>query len=400
MTLPSFIAVRYLFSRKRRSVVNVISWISLVGLSVSAAALIVVLSVYNGIGGLTQRLFNVFDPELLVEKYEGKSFHADEAFLEKVKAVNGVETVSCIVEENAWVTHKQNQAIVLLRGVDDGYAAITGIDTMIYDGEYILGDSAAHYAVIGALVYDQLGLHVLDNTPMAVHIPKRGRGIGLSMDDAFNTGYLYLGGTFYIQQDIDSRYVLSDIGFARSLLDYGDDECTSLAVSLGGRADAAKVKKELQERLGTDYLVKDRCDQQPLYFKIYRSERLGIILILSLIVLISTLNLIASLSLLIIDKKHDIATMRSMGMERRTVRRVFFREGMLISGVGVAVGLLTGFVVCFLQQTFGLIKMGNNFVVSAFPVEMHAADFVLAFALVMAISTVSVWFTSRRAKIN
>lgn len=412
MKLESFIARRYLFSRKRKSVINIISWISLVGLSVASTALIIVLSVYNGIGGLTQKLFNAFDPQLMVEKYEGKSFHADSEFMEKITSVEGVSTVSCIVEENAWITYRQNQAIVQLRGVDANYPAITGIDTMVYDGEYVLSGSmprqgiydtpgdVANYAVLGALIYDQLGLRSLTNEPMAVHIPKRGKGIGISIDDAFNTGYLYLAGTFYIQQEIDSKYVLADIGFVRSLLDYSDDECSSLAIALTPKTSVGKAKKELQQRLGSDYLVKDRYDQQPLYFKIYRSERLGIILILSLIVLISTLNLIASLSLLIIDKNHDITTMRSLGMERQSVRRIFFREGLLISAVGVSAGLLLGFAICFLQQTFGIIKMGSNFVVSAFPVEMHFSDFLLTFVLVMLLSTLAVWFTTRRAKIK
>lgn len=395
--------------------INIISWISLVGLSVAATALIIVLSVYNGIGSLTQKMFNSFDPELLVEKYEGKSFHADSAFINSITSVEGVRTVSCIVEENAWITYRENQAIVQLRGVDGQYPAITGIDTMLFDGEYIFANdgksSPSHdetpayqptrnYAILGALIHDQLGLNVLSNEPLAVHIPKRGRGIGLSIDDAFNNGYLYPAGTFYIQQEIDGKYVLADIDFARDLLDYADDECSSIAIALNPKSNAKKIKRELSALLGKDYLVKDRHDQQPLYYKIYRSERLGIVLILSLIVLISTLNLIASLSLLIIDKKRDIATLRSLGMERATVRQVFFREGMLISAVGVVVGLALGFIVCFIQKEFGVIKMAGNFVVEAFPVEMHFTDFVLTFVLVLLLSTLSVWFTSRRARID
>ena len=422
MKLTTFIARRYLFSRKRKNVINVISWISLVGLSVASTALIIVLSVYNGIGGLTQKLFNAFDPQLIVEKYEGKSFLADSIFIEKVSSVRGVKTVSCLVEENAWITYRQNQAIVQLRGVDENYPAITGIDTMIFDGEYAIGKyqpelirtpfstetqpeirpdcQTLSYGILGALVYDQLGLHSLSNEPMTVHIPKRGKGIGLSIDDAFNTGYLYPAGTFYIQQEIDSKYVLTDIDFVRSLLDFTDDECSSVAIALAPMTSVKKTKKEIQQLLGNTFLVKDRYDQQPLYFKIYRSERLGIILILSLIVLISTLNLVASLSLLIIDKTRDISTMRSLGMERHTVRQIFFREGLLISTVGVSVGLILGFFVCLIQQTFGIIKMGNNFVVNAFPVEMHLTDFLLTFVLVMLLSTLAVWFTTRRTKIK
>lgn len=410
MKLSRFIAQRYLFSRKRKSIITIISWISLIGLSVSAAALIVVLSVYNGIGGLTQKLFNVFDPELKVESKTGKSFAASNELLQNLNSIPGVKSVSCIVEENAWVTYRQNQAIVFLRGVDDNYPAITGIDTLIYDGEYILSDEelrhdenygetlrTTNYAIAGALIYDQLGLRGLSNEPMAVHIPKRGKGIGLSLDDAFNTGYLYLSGTFYIQQDIDSKYILADINFVRNLLDYPDDECTSLAIALDGKKPK-QTKAAIISLLGDDYLVKDRYEQQPLYYKIYRSERFGIILILSLIVLISTLNLIASLSLLIIDKKRDMSTMRSLGMESRTIRDIFFREGLLISAIGVSVGLAVGFIICFVQQTFGIVKMGSNFVVSAFPVQMRLSDFLLTFVLVMALSSLAVWFTTRTSK--
>lgn len=414
MKLESFIALRYLFTRKNKSIINIISWISLVGLSVASTALIVVLSVYNGIGSVTQKLFNAFDPQLMIEKNEGKCFHADSSFIVKVKSVDGVKTISCIAEENAWITYRQNQAIVHLRGVDSNYPAITGIDTMIVEGEYALRaqrpnspmsknenpeNSVIDYAIMGALVYDQLGLRSLTSEPLSVHIPKRGKGIGISIDDAFNTGYLYPSGTFYIQQDIDSKYMLADIDFVRTLLDYSDNECSSIAIDFMPKSDITKAKKELQQLLGNGFIVKDRYDQQPLYFKIYRSERLGIILILSLIAIISTLNLTASLSLLIIDKKHDISTMRSFGMERRSVRNVFFGEGMLISAVGVTIGLLIGFAICFVQQTFGIIKMGNNFVVNAFPVEMHLSDFLLTFVLVMLLSTIAVWFTSRRAKI-
>lgn len=418
MKISLFIARRYLFARKKKSVINIISWISLVGLGVSAMAMVVVLSVYNGIGGLTQKLFSTFDPELLVTPATGKTFHTSAFDLGTLRQQPGVRTVSLIVEENAWVTYRQNQAIIQLRGVDGDYPQITGIDTLIYDGEYVLNGTMpvapglldsdldelpppmpVHYAVLGALIFDQLGLRTTANDPIAVHIPKRGAGIGYTLDDAFNNGYLYFGGTFYIQQDIDGKYVLADIDFVRDLMDYEADECTSMAVALQPGANVAKVKRQIREALGPQFEVRDRMEQQPMYYKIFKSERFGIILILSLIVLISTLNLIASLSLLIIDKRKDIGTMRSIGMERRTIRRTFFAEGVLISAVGVVAGELLGFVVCFLQHQFGLIRMGQNFVVSAFPVEMHGADFLFTFVLVMVLSTLAVWFTTRRAKI-
>lgn len=444
--LERLIAVRYLFSRKQRSVVNVISWISLVGLMVSTMALIVVLSVYNGIGDVTKSLFNTFDPELVIEPAEGRTFHTSDIDMSALTRTEGVGRVARIVTETAWVTYGQNQAIVKLRGVDTNYAALTGIDTLLALGEYRLTAEGTTTLVVGGQIFHDLAMRLPSAIPAAVHIPKRGTtSLGLTMDQAFNIGYAYPVGNFFIQQDIDRQYVLTDIAFVQRLMNYAPDECTSLALKLAPGADVDEVRDRVAESLsgkvaklqssrvteslsGKDamqlnnsatqplshsatqppshsatqpLLVKDRHDQQPLYYKIYRTERLGIYLVLSLIVLISTLSLVASLSLLIINKRDDIFILRSMGMERRTIRRAFLAEGLLICAMAVVLGLVLGFVVCWLQQTFGIIRMGDgNFVVSAFPVSMRAVDFLATFLLVMAISTLSVALTVRRARME
>ena len=432
--LERLIAVRYLFSRKQRSVVNVISWISLVGLMVSTMALIVVLSVYNGIGDVTKSLFNTFDPELVIEPAEGRTFHTSDIDMGALMRTEGVERVARIVTETAWVTYGQNQAIVKLRGVDTNYAALTGIDTLLALGEYRLTAEGTTTLVVGGQIFHDLGMRLPSAMPAAVHIPKRGTtSLGLTMDQAFNIGYAYPVGNFFIQQDLDRQYVLTDIAFVQRLMNYAPDECTSLAMKLAPGADVDEVRDRVAEILSSrvsgrvtetlsgkvatqsnnsatqppshsatqPLLVKDRHDQQPLYYKIYRTERLGIYLVLSLIVLISTLSLVASLSLLIINKRDDIFILRSMGMERRTIRRAFLAEGLLICAMAVVLGLVLGFVVCWLQQTFGIIRMGDgNFVVSAFPVSMRAVDFLVTFLLVMAISTLSVALTVRRARME
>ena len=408
--LERLIAVRYLFSRKQRSVVNVISWISLVGLMVSTMALIVVLSVYNGIGDVTKSLFNTFDPELVIEPAEGRTFHTSDIDMGALTRTEGVARVARIVTETAWMTYGQNQAIVKLRGVDTNYAALTGIDTLLALGEYRLTAEGTTTLVVGGQIFHDLAMRLPSAIPAAVHIPKRGTtSLGLTMDQAFNIGYAYPVGNFFIQQDIDRQYVLTDIAFVQRLMNYAPDECTSLALKLAPGADVEKVKRSLTpaplqkrgESPAPALVVKDRHDQQPLYYKIYRTERLGIYLVLSLIVLISTLSLVASLSLLIINKRDDIFILRSMGMERRTIRRAFLAEGLLICAMAVVLGLVLGFVVCWLQQTFGIIRMGDgNFVVSAFPVSMRAVDFLATFLLVMAISTLSVALTVRRARVE
>ena len=411
-SLSSLIARRYFFSRKQRTVINIISWISLIGIAVSTAALIIVLSVYNGIGQVTQTLFNSFDPELVVQPAQGKTLHLHDIDYDALCRIDGVATVSQIAEENAWMTYRHNEAIVSLRGVDGNYHLVTGLDTLLYEGIYRFTDTVAapddegdtmlttvHYLLMGAEVYYNLGVRDVSNIPVAIHIPKRGVALGLTMDEAFNTGYALPGGNFYIQQDIDNRYVVTDIDFVRQLMDYADDECTTLAIALQPGARVSKVKTAVAALLGDGYRVLDRFEQQPIYYKVFRSERLGIYLILALIVLISTLNLVASLSLLMMDKRHDIATLRSMGMPARQVRRIFRIEGGLIAAMGVAAGLLLGFVVCFVQQQWGVVKMGSNFVVNAFPVAMRGIDFLLTTAMVMALSTLAVLFAVRKSKV-
>ncbi len=411
-SLSSLIARRYFFSRKQRTVINIISWISLIGIAVSTAALIIVLSVYNGIGQVTQTLFNSFDPELVVQPAQGKTLHLHDIDYDALCRTDGVATVSQIAEENAWMTYRHNEAIVSLRGVDGNYHLVTGLDTLLYEGIYRFTDTVAapddegdtmlttvHYLLMGAEVYYNLGVRDVSNIPVAIHIPKRGVALGLTMDEAFNTGYALPGGNFYIQQDIDNRYVVTDIDFVRQLMDYADDECTTLAIALQPGARVSKVKTAVAALLGDGYRVLDRFEQQPIYYKVFRSERLGIYLILALIVLISTLNLVASLSLLMMDKRHDIATLRSMGMPARQVRRIFRIEGVLIAAMGVAAGLLLGFFVCFVQQQWGVVKMGSNFVVNAFPVAMRGIDFLLTTAMVMALSTLAVLFAVRKSKV-
>ena len=400
MKIEALIAVRYLFSRKQRSVVNVISWISLVGLMVSTMALIVVLSVYNGIGEITKSLFNTFDPELVIEPAEGRTFHTSDIDFQSLKDA-GVERCSRIVTETAWVTYGQNQSIVKLRGVDSNYAALTGLDTLLDLGEYRLDGNSL---IVGGQIFHELGMRLPSTMPAAVHIPKRGTtSMGLTMDQAFNIGYAYPVADFFIQQDLDRQFVVTDIAFVQRLMNYTPDEVTALALKLKPGADVKKVKQTLTSHLSpltSHLIVKDRYDQQTLYYKIYSTERLGIYLILSLIVLISTLSLVASLSLLIINKRDDIFMLRSMGMERRNLRRAFLAEGLLICALATVAGLVLGFIVCFLQQQFGIIRMGDgNFVVSAFPVAMRAVDFLFTFLLVMAISSLSVALTVRRAQI-
>ena len=399
MKLAFFIARRYLFAQKRRSVINVISWISLIGIAVGTMALIIVLSVYNGIGNLTQSLFNVFDAELKIEPKEGKTFYLNQIRYNEIQTIANIEYTSPIAEENMWITYKKQNEIATVRGVDNNYHSITGIDSLIHVGHYQLKNEQGNkYIIMGEGLYYKLGISSYDaHTPVGIHIPKRNANIGLSFERTFNSGYALTAGCFNIQDDYDRKYIIADIDFVRELMNYASDEVSSIAISLKDKEKIDDIKQEISKLIGDDYTVKDRFEQQPLYYKIFKSERMGIFLILSLIILIATLNLISSLSLLIMDKRKDIKTLQSVGANKFLIKKIFFTEGIMIAIVGVFIGMILGFIICFIQQEFGIIKMGANFVVSSFPVAMQASDFVTVFFLVTTISFVSVSFTITRA---
>lgn len=401
MKLPIFIAKRYLFSQKKKSVINVISWISLVGIAIGAMALIIVLSVYNGIGNLTQSIFNIFDPQLKIEAREGKTFLLTDIPYEELKALPNVESTTCVVEENMWMTYKEQNRIVTMRGVEDNYHKTNGIDSMLYVGKYELKDECSNkYVVMGAGIYYRLGVNPYDaHTPVGVHIPKRTGNLGFSFENAFNSAYVLPTGNFRIQGDVDDKYVIADIDFVRSLMNYTPSEVSFVSVNVAEEKKLQETKQLIQQMLGSEYSVKDRFDQQPLYFKIFKSERLGVFLILSLIVVVASLNLISSLSLLIIDKRKDIRTLESMGASRSLIKKVFFCEGGLISVAGTVLGLVVGFVVCIVQDVFGIIKMGDNCIVDSFPVAMRLDDFVVVFVLVIFISMLSVLFAVRKSRL-
>ena len=364
-------------------------------------ALIVVLSVYNGIGDLTQSLFNVFDPELKIEAKKGKTFDLDSIPLSEIEALENVKSTSAFVEENMWITYKEKNKIVTMRGVDDNYHKQTGIDTLLFSGKYELKTTESnHYIVMGVGSFFGMGINSYDaHTPVGIHIPKRNSGIGFSFENTFNSGYALPTGSFRIQGDIDDKYVIADIDFTRQLMNYSETEASALSVAVKNKKNIAATKENIQTLLGDNYTVKDRFEQQPLYYKIFKSEKIGVFLVLSLIVLIATLNLISSLSLLIIDKHKDIKTLQSMGANKQLIKKIFFCEGILISLWGTAIGLGLGFIVCIIQQKFGIIKMGSNFVVDSFPVSMQIGDFVAVFLMVGVLSVISVLYTIRRAKI-
>ena len=395
MNFPFYIARRYLISKKSHNVINIISAISVTGVAIGTMALIIVLSVFNGFEKVVVSLFNSFNPDFQVTAKTGKTFSPDSLTLVRIRQLPGVITLAEVIEENALMKYKEKQYIVTLKGVPDNYGEMSRLDTMMEEGEFRLRSGAGEYAVLGYGVAYYLDARLNDVvTPVSVFVPSRSGTPGVGLDQSFRQEAIFPSGFFSIQQDYDVKYAIVPIGFMRRLLDYRT-EVSSLEIKTAPGADAGMIRSRVQSLLGGGYLIRDRFQQQELIYKIMKSEKWAIFLILAFILLIATVNVIGSLSMLILDKRKDIAVLRSLGANDRTIRRIFMAEGLLISFTGAVAGMILGTVICWLQLRFGIIKLGapdSTFVINTYPVSMQPADFGLVFLTVMVIGILAVWY--------
>ena len=362
-------------------------------------ALIVVLSVFNGFEDLVKSLYSTFDPDLLIELKEGKAFDTSEMDVEKIKQLPGVVSYTEVVEDNALLKFRSEQYIVTIRGVSDDFLYDNPLDTMLYDGTFTLKEGNANMAIMGYLVAYHLGVRINDfEHPVYIYVPKRtGKTLG-RLDNAFNIKPVYLSAVFAVQQEFDSKYVIISLDLARELLQY-KNEVTDIEIRLDPSADMEQIQEKVKEIAGNRFIVKNRFQQQELLYRIMKSEKWAIFLILSFILLIATFNLIGSLSMLILDKKKDIAILYSMGANEKTIKRIFRVEGMMISVFGALTGLILGALLCWVQMEFGLIRLGseaNAFIVPYYPVKMEIMDFISVFGIVLAIGFFTSWYPVRQ----
>lgn len=396
MNFSFYIAKRYLFAKKSKNVINIISAISVVGVSIGTMALIVILSVFNGFDNLVQSLFNSFDPDIKITIKEGKTFSSGAERIQNLKKLKGVLYMSEIIEENALLKYDDRQYIVTVKGVSDEFLNMSGIDSMIIDGEFILKKNKNNYAVIGQGVAINLAVGLNFITPINIYVPKRTQKVSLNPEKAFSRKYIFPSGIFAIQQDFDSRYIIVPIDFARDLLDY-TNEVSAIELKLDPAFNQNEIQKEIKNYLGTGYEVKNRFEQQELLYKIMKSEKWAIFLILTFILIIASFNVIGSLTMLIIEKKKDIETLRNLGTNLSVLRKIFLFEGWMISILGAVLGLLTGTIICRIQQYFGLIKIqgSGSFVIDTYPVSMEFPDFIYVFVTVLFIGYLAAWYPVR-----
>ena len=390
MNVPLLIARRYFRSKNKRNIITIISNISMIGVAVGTMALIIVLSVFNGLEDLVRTLYGKSDPNLVISAAKGKAFDVDRTFLMKLENTPGVALLTEVIEDNALLQYHDRQMVVKMRGLSDNYFGQSQIDANIREGDHRLRRDSLELALVGAGVQHELSITLNNRLAlMRLLYPRNTPGKkALSADPgkAFNEQTLVAGGVFLIEQHIDDSYIFVPLSFAQRLLGYGTRR-TAMFVRVGQSFEIESVKAQLRQQLGPAYKVQDSDEQHVSLFKAIKVEKLFVFITFTLILLIATLNIFFLLSMLVIDKKKDISVMMAMGASQQTVRRTFLLVGAIVALVGAATGLVLGVTLCWLQQRFGLVSMGMaTSVVESYPVKMQASDLVFASVSIIVIT--------------
>ncbi len=391
MSLVLFIARRYFFGKKSHNLINWIAGISVLGVFLGTMSLVIVLSVFNGFDGVVKSFYNQFDPDLKVSLVKGKFFSPDTSSLLKIKRINGVLALVEVLEDNALVKYQNHQQIAVVKGVSPNFIQYAGLRSSLVEGEFILSDSIGDYGIFGAGIAYYLSLNLNDVvSPVEIYLPDQASSYSINISDAFKTAYLKPSGIFSTQQEFDVKYVVVPLHLMRELL--GKKQLSSIEILLKPNADIEMVKNMVAKVLGSQFAVKDRFQQQAILYNIMKSEKWAVFTILSFILLVATLTIVGALSMLIIEKTKDIAILSSMGASLHLIRGVFLVEGMMICLSGALSGLTAGWLICWLQQSFGFVKInttGSTFAIESYPVDMQFGDFALVFCTIVFIGFVS-----------
>lgn len=399
MKLPLFIASRYLFAKKSHNVINIVSAISSVGMAVGTAALIVILSVYNGFDGLIKSMLSSVEPDLLITPSHGKYFVPDGPAYEWAKECDGIKSMCTVLQDNVFVSYDSQQGTALVKGVDSIYQQESTLADYVTDGEFYLMKGERPYAAVGRALASAMDINVNFISPICLYYPQRdGRISVLNPLSSLGEQRVWPSCEFNINTQVDSRLIITDRSVMTALLGL-EDEVSAVEIRLADGHSARKarsIRKELESMLGPDYVVLDRAQQNPSLYKMLVYEKAAVYLIMLFIVLILGFSIFGSLSMLIIDKKDDIRILHSMGMDSAQIRGIFTLEGWMISLCGLAAGLALGIVLCLAQQYGGFVKMPANFMVSSYPVMLHWSDVVLSAAVIALIGYLIALVPARR----
>lgn len=401
MNFPFYIARRYLFSKKSTNAINIISAISVVGVAVATMALVVTLSVFNGFHDLVASLLTSFDPQIKVVPAMGKTAPADDPLLQKICQLPQVDVATECVEDQAMAVYGDRQVMVTLKGVGESFRELTHITDIVYgEGEFALQAANLHYGTVGIGVAQTLGLGANWQGFMRLYAPRREGQLDMAnpMDGFVTDSLISPGVVFMVKQGrYDKSHIITSLPFARNL--FGQQGMlSSLEIRLKQGSDLDAVKEQMKAIVGTKYKVLDRFEQQEDTFKIMKIEKFIAYIFLTFILIVASFNIIGSLSMLIIDKKEDVVTLRNLGADDKQITQVFLFEGRLISAIGAAAGIIVGLLLCWLQQTYGLVALGNSsgmFIVDAYPVSVHYEDVLIVFITVIAIGWLAAWYPVR-----
>ena len=383
-----FLAWRYLFSKKEHHIINVISGISMIGIMVSTAALVVVLSVFNGMSDIIGGWFNALHADYEVTLREGKSFATDSLPLQQLRQLPDVKVVNEIVCDLSLANYDDRQELLYLKGVPDSYFQTNSFEDMLVDGDTALYKLRQPCAIMGTGAAGKLEINLLSYKLMKMYYPKRTKKSFANPADAFNTRYIIPNGVICTNTNYDENYIFCPISFVRELMDY-DGEVTSVEIQLKDGVNAAKVRKQITGIVGDKFVVKDQHEQEDSLYKTMKSEKFMIYLILAFILILAAFNIIGALGMLILEKRTDTAVLFSMGASKSLIQRVFIYEGVMVSALGGLAGTLLGALICFLQQTFHIVKLGGggaHYIIPYYPVQIRFTDLLIVLLTILIIS--------------
>lgn len=389
-------AWRYFRSKKSTNAINIIAWISIAAIAVGTAALIIVLSVFNGFEGLVKGLYTDFYADMRIVPAKGKTMLLNDAQVAAIRSVKGVGVLSFVAEEKALLVNGELQTIVYVKGVDDRFTAINSIAAHIRRGQFKTGTAEAPELVLGVGIENAVAVDVTARGyPLTLYMPNRQAAKFGSADglNAFNAG---ASGTFAVQQDFDNKYVFSNLAFLKYMLNMKPDEYSSLELKINGDPD--KTRSLLQEKIGAGYKVETRYEQNKSLYAVMQMEKWVIYGILSLILIVAAFNMIGALTMLVLEKQKDIAILKALGANDNMVQRIFLSEGVLLAAVGGSAGILIASLICWLQIKYKLIRLGGDtFIIDYYPVKMMPGDFLLVISTILVIAVVAAWIPAKKA---
>jgi lipoprotein-releasing system permease protein len=394
LKLSFYIARRYILGKKSHNAINIVSFISILGVVVGTIAFIIILSVFNGFDQLVQSMYSSFQPDIEITPSTGKVFNLSEDTLQLIKNTNGVEAVAEILEDNGLLVYNEKQTVSTIRGVSSNYQKVTQIDSLTHDGEFNLYYDKMPRALMGRGLSYHLRLNPDLYEPLKIYVPHRSAHISMDPNKSLNRKYILVSGIFSSQPDIDGKYTIVPIKFARELFEYST-EFSSLQIKLTNKLSSDAVQKNLQNLLGQKFVVKNKFQQNELLYKTMRTEKWAIFAILALVLVILLFSLVGSLSMLIIEKKADIKILHSLGANQKLIRSIFYREGLIITLVGTLLGLAIGSSIVLLQQKYGFIRLQGGFIIDSYPVDMQINDIVVVTCTILIIGTLASWYPVR-----